>query len=166
MLRPRNIRHHRTPACSYDQSVGFVAGSLDIDGVCIDNPGPAIDIGNAAFVEIVFIYPVETFHISIASVLERIPVVIGNAEIEPVVGRMSEVVRLLRRVPHDFFRYAAHINAGAAERFVLDDGCFRAVFRGALCVGETTTATADDDQVELFFHRWSSLTMLLFRALI
>ena len=75
-----------------------------------------------------------------------------DLDIEPVVLDVMKLVGLVRRVPHDLFRYAAHIYTGTAQRPFLHDGCFRPVFRRALRVRQPAATSAYYDQVILFRH--------------
>ena len=56
-------------------------------------------------------------------------------------------VRVMSRVPHDLFRHATDIDAGAAQGAAFDDRGARAVFRRTLRVGESAAAASDDDKV-------------------
>jgi hypothetical protein len=65
---------------------------------------------------------------------------------------MVQQVRMLSRVPHDFLRDAADIDAGATERSVLDHGSVDPVLGRPLRMGETTTAAAQHNQLESNRH--------------
>ena len=75
-----------------------------------------------------------------------------DADIETVVGRMVELVRMLRRVPHDLFRHAADIDTGPAQPPVLGYGDTSPVFGGSLCVCKATAAPSYHEEIEFFRH--------------
>ncbi len=110
----------------------------------------ARNVLDAALVEVVLVDAVQSRDVGIAPGLEARPVVAAQIHVEAVVGRMLELVPGLRRIPHDFLRHAAHVDAGSAESAGFDRRGLRAVFCGALSMGKATATTSDDQQIVMF----------------
>jgi hypothetical protein len=59
---------------------------------------------------------------------------------------------MTRRVPHDFLRHTADIDAGAAKRPVLNYTNGRTILSRSSCVRDTTAATADYEEIKSIKH--------------
>src|SRR5210317_1818275 len=75
-----------------------------------------------------------------------------DRDVETVIGRIMECVRLLRRVPHDLLRHTAYIYAGATQRAILDDARFCAILCRSLGMCEPTAAATNNENVVSFRH--------------
>ena len=156
VLRARDVGNHRTATCSDHDPVRLHLATVDVERVSVDEPGAATQIGHAALVEVPLVDAIEALDIGVASRLEARPVVTLDRYVEAVVRRMVEAMRMLCRIPHDLFRHASHVDAGAAQGAVFDHGGFRAVLGRTLGVGEAATAAADYEKIVAFGHRYSS----------
>ncbi len=82
-----------------------------------------------------------------------------DGNIEAVVCRMCKMIGVTRRVPHDFLRHTADIDAGAAKRPMLNDTNSRTILCRSSCVGDTTAATADYKEIKSIKHLLSPSSM-------
>jgi hypothetical protein len=106
------------------------------------------DVGDALCAKIAFVDAVHAKHIGVALAFDGGPVVAPHVDIETVVGGIAQAQGNARRVPHDFLRNAAHVDAGAAEAMRFDHRGLCAVFGRALRAGKAAAAAADADEIE------------------
>src|SRR5690606_31014143 len=84
---------------------------------------------------------------------QPVPVEAVQRGVEAVVGPVvMNGFGDLRRVPHDFLGHAAHIDAGAAKLFGLDQRAFLSVHGGAVGGRDAAAAAADGDVVVVLGH--------------
>ena len=95
---------------------------------------------------------IEPRHVGVAPLGERPPVVGRDRAVEAVARRVLREMGQAGRVPHDFLRDAADVDAGAAEPPALDDDRFLAVFRRPFGGRQTAAATAYRDEIESSLH--------------
>ena len=101
------------------------------------------DMIDTTFVEIACVDAVQSFYVGIATDLQCRPVMAANDGVETVVRRVFKVMCMLCRIPHHFFGYATHVDAGAAERARFDGSGARAILSRSLCMGKSTTAATN-----------------------
>ena len=86
---------------------------------------------------------------AISTGLEYRPLEPANSDIEAVVRRMSKVMCMTRRVPHDFLRHAADVDAGSAKWPIFNYADRCTVFSRSACVRDAATSTADNEKIKL-----------------
>ena len=143
------VRYDRSSAGRNNDAFRFVGIVSNCDGMCVVQAGLADDGFNAAIVQVGPVNTIESLHVRVAPLLQRCPAMAVHSDIETVITGMLEMMRLARRVPHHLFGNATHIDAGASQWSVLDNGRFGAVLGRAPCVGNATTTATDDDEIEL-----------------
>jgi hypothetical protein len=75
-----------------------------------------------------------------------------NDHVKSVIIRMVNLVCVLRRIPHDFFRHATDIDAGTAQRAIFYGRRIRSVFGSTLNMREATTASSYYQEVKIICH--------------
>src|SRR5690606_37513626 len=87
---------------------------------------------------------VQALDVGVAAALQLPPVVPhgGRVDVETVVAGMGDRMSELGRVPYDFLRHAADVDAGAAEPRRLEQHDGRAMVRGPLGGREAAAAAA------------------------
>ena len=143
-------RRQQRPSAGGDHDVlGLQRFTVDAHRVRTRELGMAAHEGDFFVGEIALVDAVQTRDVGIASFAQHRPVVPAQRDVETVMLCIVGRVRDLRRVPHHLFRYAADVDAGAAEarRFDQSDPC--AVLGGALRAGEPATAATDHEQIEI-----------------
>ena len=95
----------------------------------------------------------DTVDIRAAAGHQFVPVEVVNRGIETVV-RAIQMNRFanLRRMPHDFLRYAADVDAGAAQIFSFNQRALLAIHCRTVDGGDAATAAADSDVIIMFAH--------------
>ena len=147
---PGDVRHHGLAAGSDHNPISLVASSVDVYRIGIRESRVTRNIRDTALVQIVAINAVESSHISISSRFESAPVMTFDGNVITIIRGMMQLMRIVRRIPHHFFRYAPDIDASAAERAVFNDRRISAILCRALCVSKSTTTAANYQQIESF----------------
>src|SRR5690606_38946641 len=125
MFGPRDVGPLWAAAGSDQDVIGGVALAVDIDGVRICKTPCAADDVDAVLVQDSVVRSVDAVNVC-ASVLDQsFPVETVHCGVKAVV-RAVAMDRLgdLCCMPHDFFRYTAHIDACATEFLCLDQCAF------------------------------------------
>src|SRR5690606_11933000 len=124
---------HGTPARGDQDMVGGVTLAVDFDGVRIDEVGPAPDDVDLVLAQHGIVRGVDAVNVGAAILDQPVPVEAVQRGVEAVVGPVvMNGFGDLRRVPHDFLGHAAHIDAGAAKLFGLDQRASLSVHGGAV----------------------------------
>ncbi len=152
----RYVGNNRITASRDDDSCCRILFAVNIDSRRIDKTCAALDVANAAFLEIAFIDTIQAGNIGVAFFLDLRPFVPLDRNIETVIFRMFKHQCMVRRIPHELLGHATDVDTGAAERAGFDDRCFRAIFRRTLRMRQATTAAADDYEIKTRCH-FSSL---------
>src|SRR5690606_460536 len=116
VLGAGDVGAHGTPARGDQDMVGCVAFAVDLDGVRIDEAGPAPDHVHLVLAQHGVVRGVDAVNVGAAVLDQPVPVEAVQRRVEAVVGPIvMNGLGDLRRVPHDLLGHAAHIDAGAAK---------------------------------------------------
>src|ERR1700688_118696 len=88
----------------------------------------------------------------IAHLLEQLPVVSPQRDIEAVAGRVAQRMSQFAGIPHDLLGYATDVDAGSSQAAHFDQQCSCPVVSRALGTGQTAAAAADHYQVIVGCH--------------
>ena len=108
----------------------------------IDEDCFAVDRRNVPLLEVPFVYSIQTCDVLITPLFQLVPVVIADRHVKPVIPGVNRLLRMMGCLPHDFFRYAADIDAGPTQRRILHNCDIDAVLCRSLRVSKTTAAAA------------------------
>ncbi len=127
--------------------------AVDFNGVRVHKTSEALNDIDVIFAQHVVIRRMNAVDIGGAARHQLLPVEMVDGGVKAVI-RAIQMDRLgdLRGVPHDFFRYAAHVDAGAAQRFGFNQGAFLAVHGRTVDRSDTATAAADGEVVVVSGH--------------
>ena len=120
-------------------------------GVRVAQPHAAGGHHDAGLIEPAAITFVDVVDVTLAMDDERRPVQFGRRQIEAERPRQFDLRAHIGRQPHRFFRHAADVDAGAAQRIGFAQRHAGAVFGGAERCGQAAGAAADHDQVVVRF---------------
>ena len=144
---------HRTAAGGDQNMIGGDLLAVHFDGVGVDKASEAFNHVDVVFAQHGFIRGVDAIDIGAAVFHQRLPVELVHGGIEAVVRAVvMDRFRDLRRMPHNFFRNAADVNAGAAQLFRFDQGAFLAIHRRTVNGGDTAAAAADGEVIIMSGH--------------
>ena len=111
--------------------------------------GETTDERHPAFVEVRGVDAVQAGDVGVARFFEGIPAE-GHffRHIREEARRITQGFGGVRRIPEQFFRYAADVHARPAEAATFDDGDFRAIFGGAARGGDAARTAANTNEVK------------------
>ena len=147
-LSSRQVGYDWPPTRRDDDSICVIVLAFNSNGIRIDETGGTDNGGNPAIVEIGLVNTVESMHVGIPPRLQGRPIVAVDGNVEAVVRRMLKVMRMTRGIPHDLFRHAAHIDAGATERPVFDHANRCAVLGCSPRMCNTTATATDNEEIK------------------
>ncbi len=150
--RARQLRDHGTAARGQDDASGRNDTFAHLHRVRRRNPRVAHQQIDVPALEVALIEVVEPEDEGLAGGLEPSPVVAADGKLEAIVDGVLQRVPEVAGVPHDFLRYAAHVDAGASQAVHFDQQRSGAVFGRALRAGQPAAAPADHDQIIVKRH--------------
>ena len=147
------------PAAGGDQDM--VSGdrlAVHFHGMGIDKAREAFDHVDVVLTQHVVVGGMNAVDIGAAAGDQLLPVEMVDGGIETVV-RAVKMNRFadLRRMPHHFFRHAADVDAGAAQRFGFNQRALLAVHGRTVNRGDTAATAADGEVIIMFAHAHMSL---------
>src|SRR6202043_1704119 len=151
-----NPRPVRAPAARDDDVLGREATPGGRDRTRIDKARPGAHQFDLVPCQIGGVQVVQPQNVSVALLLQRCPVVPRDVQMETVVRGIVQRATEIGRVPGDFLRHAADVDAGAPETAGFHQRPPGALFGRAWRCGQPAAAAADHHQVEFVGHTPSS----------
>ena len=108
---------------------------------------------NAITIKTTLIRTMDTVDISLTIGLKGRKIKLIKRHIKAIFARIAvKSLSNLSTIPHDLFRYTAHIDAGTADLFSFKKNNLSAVHSSTISTGNPARATTDDNIIVFFYH--------------
>ena len=112
-----------------------------------------VDTFNTIAIKTTLIRTMDTVDISLTISLKGRKIKLIKRHIKAILARIAvKSLSNLSTIPHDLFRYTAHINTGTADLFSFKENNLSAVHSSTISTGNPTRATTDDNIIVFFYH--------------
>ena len=108
---------------------------------------------NAITIKTTLIRTVDTIDISLTIGLKGRKIKLIKRHIKAILARIAvKGLSNLSTIPHDLFRYTAHINTGTTDLFSFKENNLSAVHSSTISTGNPARATTDNNIIVFFYH--------------
>ena len=108
---------------------------------------------NAIAIKTTLIRTMDTVDISLTIRLKPCKIKLINCHIKTILACITvKGFSNLSTIPHDLFRYTAHIDAGTADLFSFKENNLSAVHSSTISTGNPTRTTTNDNIIVFFYH--------------
>ena len=108
---------------------------------------------NAIAIKTTLIRAMDTVDISLTIGLKRCKIKLINRHIKTILTCITvKGLSNLSTIPHNLFRYTAHIDAGTADLFSFKENNLSAVHSSTISTGNPTRTTTNDNIIVFFYH--------------
>src|SRR5690606_9634079 len=152
VLATGNVRNLRPAAGGDENALGPVALAIDLDGMAIDDARMAFEQADATVGQQIAVDAVEALDLAVLVGDQRRPVEVRFAQRPAETCGLLEVLGEMRTVHQQFLRYAADVDAGAAQIATLGDRDAGTKASGEARRTYAAGTGADHEQIEVVTH--------------
>ena len=153
VFHARDVRVARTTTGGDQDVIGGDRLAVHFDRFRVHKAGETVDNVNVIFTQHVVVRGVNAVDVGGTAGDQFVPVEVVDGGVKAVVRAVHmDSFTDLRRMPHHFLRYTAHVHAGAAQRFGFNQRALLAVHGRTVDGGDAAAAAADCDVVIMLSH--------------